>query len=150
MEWFMAGIRVEVERVVGGSPERVLALLSDYADTRAGLWPETITDYKVVEGGEGAGTRVTYRLHATKKRIREVDAVVSTPSAGTLLEADQKSSLRTQWTVRSAGAGGSTVTALTTWDGGSGVAGFFEKTFAPIGIRKLNNAVLDGLEARLR
>ncbi|MCK9903034.1 polyketide cyclase [Parafrankia colletiae] len=146
----MARISVEVERTVGGAPERVLGLLADYAGTRAQLWPEMITDYRVVEGGEGAGTRIAYRLHATKKRIREVEALVSAPSAGVLLEADQRSSLRTQWSVRAAGAGGSTVTALTTWDGAGGVGGFFEKTFAPIGIRKLSNAVLDGLEARLR
>ncbi|EFC80610.1 polyketide cyclase [Frankia sp. CcI49] len=145
----MARISVEVERIVGGSPERVLALLSDYAGTRPQLWPEMITDYRVVEGGEGAGTRITYRLHATRKRVREVDALVSTPSAGKLLEADQRSSLRTEWSVRAAGAGGSTVSAHTTWDGASGIGGFFEKTFAPIGIRKLSNAVLDGLEARL-
>ncbi|MEX5708469.1 SRPBCC family protein [Parafrankia sp. FMc6] len=146
----MAQISVEVERIVGGPPERVLALLADYSGTRAELWPEMITDYKVVEGGEGPGTRITYRLHATRKRVRDVDAVVTAPAAGSLLEADQRSSLRTRWQVRAAGAGGSTVTALTTWDGASGVGGFFEKTFAPIGIRKLSNAVLDGLETRLR
>ncbi|OAA26656.1 Polyketide cyclase / dehydrase and lipid transport [Frankia sp. EI5c] len=146
----MARISVEVERIVAGPPERVLDLLADYADTRGQLWPDMITDYKVVEGGVGAGTRITYRLHATRKRVRDVDAVVSAPKAGTLLESDQNSSLRVQWTVRAAGAGGSTVSAHTTWDGAGGIGGFFEKTFAPIGIRRLNSGVLDSLEARLR
>lgn len=145
----MAQITVEVLRTVKGSPEQVMSVLADYAGARAELWPEMITDYRVTEGGQGAGTRISYRLHATRRRVREVDAVVTAPEEGCLLESDQRSSLRTRWKVRPAAAGSSTVSVTTSWAGAGGVGGFFEKTFAPIGIRKLYNAVLDGLENRL-
>jgi hypothetical protein len=144
----VATIKVVVERTVAGTPENVVGVLSDYAGARADLWPEMISDYRVVEGGRGAGTRVSYRLHATRRRIRNVEAVVSTPDPETLVETDQRSSLRTVWAVRPAGPA-ARVTATTSWEGAGGVGGFFERTFAPIGIRKLNGGVLAKLADRL-
>ncbi len=145
----MAQINVVVERAVSAPPEKVLALLADYSGKRGELWPAMITDYRVVEGGTGAGTRIAYRLHATRKRVRDVEAVVSEPDAGrTLAETDQRSSLRTLWTVEPA-AMGSTVSVATSWVGAGGVGGIFERAFAPIGIRKLWNGVLDNLGQHL-
>jgi Polyketide cyclase / dehydrase and lipid transport len=144
----VAAIKVVVERTVDGTPENVVELLADYAGTRADLLPEMIDDYRVVEGGRGAGTRISYRLHATRRRVRDVEAVVSAPDAETLVETDQRSSLRTVWTVRPAGSA-ARVTATTSWEGAGGVGGFFERTFAPIGIRKLNGGILEKLAARL-
>jgi Polyketide cyclase / dehydrase and lipid transport len=144
----MGQINVVVERSLAAPPDRVLDLAGDYAETRAQLWPVNITDYQVLVGGKGAGTRISYRLHATKKRIRDVVADVSAPDPRTLVEADVNSTLRSVWRVRPEGTG-SHVTVMTTWDGASGVGGFFERTFAPIGVRKLWTAVLDNLSARL-
>lgn len=146
----MGQIDVVVERVVSAPPEKVFALLTDYSGDRGELWPDNVSEYRVVEGGTGAGTRFAYRLQATKKRIRNVEALVSVPQAGrTVVEADQDSSLRTTWTVQSASGGGSShVTAATSWQGASGVGGFFERTFAPIGVRKLYGTVIDNLTAR--
>jgi hypothetical protein len=147
----MAQIDVVVERVVDAPTEKVFALLTDYSGGRGELWPDNVSEYRVVEGGSGAGTRIAYRLQATKKRVRQVDALVSVPEPGrSVVEADQNSSLRTTWTVQPASGGASShVTAATSWQGASGVGGFFERTFAPIGVRKLNGAVLDNLTARL-
>ncbi|MBX6390072.1 MAG: SRPBCC family protein [Frankia sp.] len=144
----MGQISVVAERSLSAPPEKVFDLVTDYAGTRGQLWPANITDYRVLSGGRGAGTRISYRLHATKKRIRNIAAEVSSPDPQTLVEADQNSTLRTVWQVRPQGAG-SHLTVTTTWNGGGGVGGFFERIFAPIGVRRLWTAVLDNLAARL-
>jgi hypothetical protein len=144
----MGQINVVVEQALGAPPDRVLDLAGDYAGTRAELWPQNITDYRVLAGGKGAGTRIGYRLHATKKRIRDIAADVSAPDAQSLVEADQNSTLRTVWRVRPQGDG-SHVTIMTTWAGAGGIGGFFERIFAPIGVRKLWTAVLDNLSSRV-
>ena len=36
-----------------------------------------------------------------------------------------------------------------TWDGAGGIGGFFERTFAPRGLRRLYDGVLDRLDAEL-
>jgi hypothetical protein len=144
----MGQINVVAERAFGASPSQVLDLVSDYAGTRGQLWPANITDYRVLAGGKGPGTLIAYRLHATKKRIRSVEAEVSEPDARTVVEQDRNSTLRTVWTVVPHGSG-SHVTVTTTWAGASGVGGFFEGIFAPIGVRKLWTAVLDNLAAPL-
>ena len=54
----------------------------------------------------------------------------------------------TNWTVAPAGQG-SSVTVTTTWTGAGGVPGFFEKTFAPLGLRKIQSEVLANLKKEL-
>ncbi|MCK9897927.1 SRPBCC family protein [Frankia sp. AgB32] len=140
----MGQIKVVVRKDVAGAPEQVLARLGDYQGERSRSWPDNVSEYQVLAGGTGAGSRIAYRLQATRRRVRQIEATVSAPEPDTLVEADQNSSLRTSWQV-TAGAGPalSTVTATTTWAGASGIGGFFERTFAPIGIRRLNGTVID-------
>jgi hypothetical protein len=40
----------------------------------------------------------------------------------------------------------STVRARTTWTGAGGVGGFFERTFAPKGLARIHQALLERLE----
>ncbi len=49
------------------------------------------------------------------------------------------------WTVAPAGPG-SSVTLKTTWTGAGGIGGFFEKTFAPLGLRRIQDEVLGNLK----
>ena len=63
----------------------------------------------------------------------------------TVIEKDANSSMVTNWTVSPAGPG-SSVTVKTTWNGADGVKGFFEKTFAPLGLRKIQDEVLANLK----
>ena len=51
----------------------------------------------------------------------------------------------TNWTVAPAGPG-SSVTVKTSWQGAGGIGGFFEKTFAPLGLKKIQAEVLDNLK----
>jgi polyketide cyclase/dehydrase/lipid transport protein len=146
----MSGITVLIEHDVTAAPADTFAALADYSGVRQQVLPAEITDFTVLSGGTGAGTRFTYDLHATKKRIRHVDATVSEPEAGRqLLETDGNSTLTVRWEVSPAGTG-SKVSATVSWQGAGGVGGFFERTFAPLGIKRIYTAELENLAAALR
>ena len=144
----MGQVVATAERVVRAPAERVRAALADYTGTRREVLPEQFSDYRVEAGGQGSGTRVHWRFAATSKRVREQDVEVSEPD-GTLVERDTRSSMVTTWTVVPADAGSSTVRVRTTWDGAGGVGGFFERTFAPRGLRRVHADLLGRLEQRL-
>jgi hypothetical protein len=136
-------VTVTVESDIAASAQRVIGLLSDYVDTRPLIKPVAMTEYELREGGEGAGTRYTTTLTAGR-RERPLDMHVSAPTSLSLEEADANSTLRTTFTVTERG-GGSHVRIATTWKGASGVAGFFERTFAPMGLRPIYLEMLERL-----
>lgn len=142
----MGQVNADASREVAGEPEAVFAALSDYTGTRSKLLTEHFSDYEVREGGQGTGTVVHWRLQATKKRSRECLFDVTVPDAHTLVETDRNSSMVTTWTVAPAGAGRTRVNINTRWEGAGGVGGFFEKTFAPSGLRKIYDGVLARLD----
>ena len=106
--------------------------------------PSHYSGYQVLEGGQGAGTVATWKLQATKSRVRDVKATVDV-AGHTVIEKDANSTMVTNWTVAPAGTG-SSVTTKTTWAGAGGVKGFFEKTFAPLGLKKIQAEVLANLK----
>ncbi|MFD4191883.1 MULTISPECIES: SRPBCC family protein [Amycolatopsis] len=140
----MAKVTASAERTIDAPADKVRALVADYAETRPKILTEHYRDYEVVEGGTGAGTKAKWKLQATSKRVRDVAASVSEPEAGTLVETDANSSMVTTWTVRPAGER-SVVRIETTWQGAGGIGGFFEKTFAPGGLRRIYDGVLGKL-----
>jgi len=140
----MAKVTAGAERTIDAPAEKVRALVADYAETRPKILTEHYRDYEVVEGGAGAGTKAKWKLQATSKRVRDVAASVSEPEAGTLVETDANSSMVTTWTVRPAGER-SVVRIETSWQGAGGIGGFFEKTFAPAGLRRIYDGVLGKL-----
>jgi hypothetical protein len=144
----MSQVVATAERVVRAPAEQVRAALADYEGTRRRILPEQFSDYRVESGGHGAGTRVHWRFAATSKRVREQLMVVTEP-ADTLVESDANSSMVTTWTVQPADAGVSTVRVRTTWNGAGGIGGFFERTFAPKGLRRVYDSILERLDAEL-
>jgi len=126
------------------APDKVLAAVSDYTTVRPKILSAHYRDYAVLEGGQGAGTVATWKLQATKSRVRDVKADVDV-AGHTVIEKDANSSMVTNWTVAPAGPG-SSVTVKTSWQGAGGVGGFFEKTFAPLGLKKIQAEVLDNLK----
>jgi polyketide cyclase/dehydrase/lipid transport protein len=140
----MAKVHAQAERAIGAPVEKVRALVADYTETRPKILTEHYRDYEVVEGGTGAGTRARWKLQATSKRVRDVAATVAQPEPGTLVEDDANSSMVTTWTVKPAGDG-SVVRIETSWDGAGGIGGFFEKTFAPAGLKRIYDGVLTKL-----
>ncbi|MEI7913107.1 MAG: SRPBCC family protein [Mycobacteriaceae bacterium] len=130
--------------LLDAEPAAVLEAIADYRTVRPKILPPDYREYEVLEGGRGRGTVATWKLQATKSRVRQIRADVDV-AGHTVIEKDANSSLITRWTVAPAGPG-SSVTVKTTWIGGSGVKGFFEKTFAPLGLRRIQDRVLANLK----
>jgi hypothetical protein len=130
--------------LIDAAPEKVLAAVSDYTTVRPKILTDHYRDYAVLEGGQGAGTVATWKLQATKSRVRDVKAEVDV-AGHTVIEKDANSTMVTNWTVAPSGPG-SSVTVKTSWQGAGGVGGFFEKTFAPLGLKKIQAGVLENLK----
>jgi hypothetical protein len=130
--------------LINSEPAAVLAAISDYQTVRPKILSSHYSGYQVLEGGQGAGTVATWKLQATKSRVRDVKATVDV-AGHTVIEKDANSSLVSNWTVAPAGTG-SSVNLKTTWTGAGGVKGFFEKTFAPLGLRRIQDEVLENLK----
>src|SRR6516164_3157951 len=133
--------------LVDAPPEKVLAAVADYRSVRPKILSSHYRDYQVLSGGQGAGTVASWKLQATKSRVRDVKADVDV-AGHTVIEKDANSSMITNWTVAPAGPG-SSVTVKTSWTGAGGVAGFFEKTFAPLGLKRIQAEVLANLKKEL-
>jgi hypothetical protein len=88
--------------------------------------------------GEAAGDQIAMR-----------DVKVNVDVAGhTVIERDANSTMVINWTVAAAGSG-SSVTVKTSWQGAGGIGGFFEKTFARLGLRKIQGEVLENLKKQV-
>lgn len=143
----MAHVHVETEKVIDARPEKVYQYLADYRDKRPHMLTPNFEQYAVTKGGRGNGTVVTYVLHAGRRERPYEMHVSEEGKASTLLEQDARSSLVTRWQVAPTGdSSQSRVSVATDWEGGSGIGGFFERTFAPMGMRKIYDTMLDELE----
>jgi hypothetical protein len=142
----MAMVRAEAERVMAVEPARAYELVRDYARHRPRYLPPAYANYRVESGGTGAGTIIGYTLTAGG-RTRTVRVVVAEPEPGSVLtESESGTSLVTTWTVRPQGAG-TRVHIATQWQGAGGIGGFFERTFAPRGLKRLYDDELARLES---
>lgn len=142
----MSQVTAQKSITVAAAPELVLAAVADY-HRRGEILPPNYRDYRVVEGGQGAGTVAEWVLQATEKRSRNVRATV-TVSGDTVTETDANSSMVTTYRVTGAGEQ-STVTITTTWQGAGGIGGFFEKTFAPKGLGRIYDELLTNLKVQV-
>lgn len=140
----MAQVSASSTVLIDATPEAVLSAVADYTTVRPKILSSHYTEYRLLEGGQGAGTVASWKLQATQKRVRDVKATVDV-AGHTVIEKDANSSMITNWTVAPA-ADGSSVTVKTSWQGAGGIGGFFEKTFAPLGLRKIQAEVLENLK----
>ncbi|MYZ38610.1 MULTISPECIES: SRPBCC family protein [unclassified Streptomyces] len=143
----MAQVEATTERIIAADPETVFDALADYENTRAKLLPSQFSEYEVREGGDGEGSLVHWKLQATSKRVRDCLLEVTEPSDGRLVEKDRNSSMVTTWTVTPAGEGRSKAVVTSVWDGAGGIGGFFERTFAPKGLGRIYDVILERLAA---
>jgi polyketide cyclase/dehydrase/lipid transport protein len=143
----MTRVRATETKTVDASPEQVLEVLRDYREARPRILPDNYSAYRVEQGGSGDGTVIGYHFAAGGRerdyRLRVEEAV------GQLRERDELSSFVSTWTVQPAGAG-SNVTIESSWEGAGGVGGFFERTFAPKGLRRIYGQMLDRLAGEVR
>ena len=133
--------------LINAEPAAVLTAVGDYREVRPKILSSHYRDYQVLEGGQGQGTVASWKLQATKSRVRDIKASVDV-AGHAVIEKDANSTLVTNWTVAPAGPG-SSVTVTTTWSGAGGVKGFFEKTFAPLGLKKIQGEVLANLKKEI-
>src|SRR6201996_5541544 len=135
----MARVVASATLQMQAAPERVLEFLRDYRESRQRILTSNWTAYRVEKGGKGEGTVYAYHFTAGG-RERDYRLHVS-ERAGRLEEQDQGSTFVCTWSVEP-GAGGSVVTIESSWQGASGVGGFFERTFAPRGLQRIYAQVL--------
>jgi hypothetical protein len=139
----MAQVSASSSLDISAAPDAVLRAVSDYETVRPRILSDHYRNYRVEQGGQGTGTVAGWTLQATQKRQRDVLATVSVDGS-TVTEKDANSSMVTTWSVAPNGQG-STVSTTTQWTGAGGIGGFFEKTFAPLGLKKIQAEVLQKL-----
>jgi len=139
----MATVTARATRAVDAPPEHVLEFLRDYRDARPQILTDNFTAYRVEQGGRGAGTVIGYHF-AAGGRERDYRLAVEEDGGG-LLERDQLSSFVSRWSVAPEGPGGAQVTLEASWQGAGGIGGMFERTFAPMGLRRIYARMLDKL-----
>jgi carbon monoxide dehydrogenase subunit G len=142
----MATVTASATRAVEAPPERVLEFLRDYRQSRPRILPDNYSAYRVEQGGHGQGTVIGYHF-AAGGRERDYRLAVEEDGGG-LLERDQLSSFVSRWRVVPSGAG-TEVTLEASWQGAGGIGGVFERTFAPLGLRRIYGEMLDRLAGEL-
>ena len=140
----MTTVTARASRVLDAPPERVLEFLRDYREARPKILTDNYAAYRVEQGGHGQGTVIGYHF-AAGGRERDYRVRVEEDGGG-LVERDQLSSFVSHWTVAPNGAGAE-VTLESSWQGAGGIGGVFERTFAPMGLRRIYAQVLDKLAA---
>lgn len=125
----MAIVTVSAERTVRAPSDTVYGYLADMHHHPRFL-PPAFSDFRVEEGGVGAGSVVGFTVTAGG-RSRQYLMEVTEPDPGrVLVESDRNSSLVTTFTL--APTGDTTLVRIeTNWEGAGGVGGFFERLFAP-------------------
>jgi uncharacterized protein YndB with AHSA1/START domain len=141
----MAKVNASAERTIDAPAGQVYGYLADMHKHPRFL-PPAFSDFQVEEGGVGEGTVTRFAVTAGG-RTRNYRMRVSEPAPGrTLVESDANSSLVTTFNVEPRGDQ-SLVRISTSWEGASGVGGFFERTFAPKAMRRIYLDELDRLNA---
>jgi uncharacterized protein YndB with AHSA1/START domain len=142
----MSNIYVKSEQVIDAPPEKIYAALKDYRQLRPQILTPNFLDYRVKQGGVGKGTVIDYRLKATGRERPYHMQVDETVRGKVLTERDTNSSLITRWTLLPVKGGKKTQVSLSSeWEGSSGIGGFFERTFAPMGLRRIYGSMLSML-----
>ncbi len=141
----MAQIRIAADRLIQAPAEKVYLYIADYREHHPRFLPPAFSDYRVEQGGVGAGTVVRFRM-TVGRRSRVYRQQVAEPEPGRVLtESDLSSSAVTTFTVSPEGDQ-SRVQIVTTWKGAGGVGGFFERIFAPRALRRLYADELERLD----
>jgi hypothetical protein len=94
-----------MSRVIPATPTQVFNLLADYRDGHWRVLPPAFTDYRVLEGGYGEGTRIAFRLKLGG-RSRPTEGVVTVPDPGrVIVETYPREEMVTTFTIDAEGGG---------------------------------------------
>jgi ribosome-associated toxin RatA of RatAB toxin-antitoxin module len=146
----MAQVYVTADAPVRAPASTVYALISNFREHHPRFLPSNFSEYGVEQGGSGAGTVITFTITAMG-RTRGYRMRVSEPEPGRVMtESDTMSTMVTTWTVTPEGADACRVQIETRWEGAAGVPGFFERLFAPRGLRRIYRNELKRLDRYAR
>ena len=146
----MGLIVVAAMRVVDAPAERVYAFLADFQNEHPTIFPPNFSNYRVEQGGIGTGTVISYRFRAGNRQRDYRMNIEADEAAGRIVEHDQGSSLTTKWNLAPQDGGARTRVELeSSWEGASGIGGFFERTFAPRVLRRMYDDELSRLARAL-
>lgn len=141
----MSRAHVSAERTIPAPAAAIYALLADYREGRPSVLPPAFSNFSVLEGGTGAGTRIRFTLTAGG-RAQEAEGVVAEPEPGRVLtETYAGNGSVTTFTVGPVGDG-SRLRIETAWESRPGFAGVFERFIAPRVLRRLHRDELDLIE----
>ena len=145
----MSELRVVAERAIGAPATHAYRLIADFERHHPRFLPSAFAQFRVEEGGVGAGTVHSFKMTAGG-RARDVRMRVAEPDPGRVLtESDERSSMVTTWVVTREGSG-CRVRVETRWQGVGGVGGVFERLFAPRVLRRLYAEELERLDRYAR
>jgi uncharacterized protein YndB with AHSA1/START domain len=129
-------VYVKAEATIGAPAARVWTLITDFHQHHQKFLPSSFEDFKVEEGGLGAGTIFSFTSHAAR-RTRHFRMRVDEPEPGRVMtESDLTSTMVTRWTLTPMGQQ-TLLTIETRWKGAGGIKGFFEGLFAPPAMRRI-------------
>jgi hypothetical protein len=142
----MAQGRFVAERIIPAPVAQLYALLADYRLGHPSILPPAFSDFTVLEGGVGTGTRIRFTL-TVGGRPRQMEAVVSEPEPGRILAETYQDGSVTSFTVDQV-VEGSRLRIETVWSSPRGPAGFIERLLVPRLLGPLYRDELDRIEAR--
>ncbi|HEX8997681.1 MAG TPA: SRPBCC family protein [Ktedonobacterales bacterium] len=148
----MSKIRAQAERIFDAPPATVWSALTDYAGARAQILPENYLDYHAEPDSGANGVTLVYRLRAGGRERGYHMRVEESRPEHVLTEHDQGSSYTTWWQVERVGSGDHTrVRLISEWESrAKGIGGFFERCFAPLGVRRIHQETLVRLGRLMR
>lgn len=139
-------VTAEVTETIDAPAKRVYAILRDYEGAhQAILPPDTFTEVKVLEGGQGAGTRLLLRMEILGDELL-TEQVVSEPEPGrVLVETGKDGMSQTTFTVEPAGEQQAQVTVHTELRTGRGLGAVLERLLAPPLLERVYRQALERL-----
>ena len=147
----MSRIRASAERILDAEPSAVWATITDYG-RRPQFLPENYRDYQIELSPDGQDTVLSYTLRAGgRERPYQMQVEEAAPGQE-LVERDLASTYTMRWLIERVGPGAHVRVRLSSeWESrASGVNGFFERRFAPLGARRIHEQTLARLGQLLR
>jgi uncharacterized protein YndB with AHSA1/START domain len=145
----MAELSLAAEREIGAPAEQVYRYIADYREHHHRFLPPAFSDFRVEQGGVGAGTVVSFR-GASGGMSRAFRGEVAEPEPGRVLtETYPDTGMVTTFIVTPAGER-CQVRIETRWRPGGGLMGLIERLAAPSMMRRLYADELERLDGYAR